>query len=308
MRIRTVLVIGLLAGLLAASSAACGGDRIPAATAIGDDAITVASFNFSESELIAEIYANALEGAGFTVDRQIAVGTRELVLPSIERGLVEIVPEYAGSAVSFLGGTPSSDTADTVDALRGILDARGIEVLRPSEAQDANGLVVTRDTADRLALRTIGDLVPYAKQMTLGGPPECPDRDLCLLGLEHRYGLRFGSFLALDAGGPVTAEAIRRGTVDAGVLFTTDGALTTNDLVLLEDDRGLQPSENIVPIVRRDAIERFGPTITATLDRVSSLLTTDDLRRLNVMIANDTDPSAAARAWLDANGIPGGQA
>ena len=299
MHLRALLVIGI--GL--ASSAACAADGTPSATAVGDDAITVASFNFSESQVIAEIYASALEGAGFRVDREMGVGTRELVLPSIERGLVEVLPEYAGSALDFLGGTPSSDTASTVASLRGILDARGIEVLRPSDAQDANGLVVTRDTADRLGLRTIEDLVPHANQMTLGGPPECPERELCMLGLERRYGLRFGSFLPLDAGGPLTAEAIRRGTVDAGVLFTTDGALTTNDLVLLEDDRGLQPSENVVPIVRHDVIERFGPKVETTLDRVSSLLTTDDLRRLNELIAKGTEPAAAARVWLDANGI-----
>lgn len=298
----------LLAGSLAVASPACAETGTPIDTAVGDDAITVASFNFAEDQVIAEIYAAALEGAGFHVERQMAVGTRELVLPSLERGLVEVVPEYAGSALRFLGGAPSSDTAATVHALRSTLGARGLEVLRPADAQDANGLVVTADTAERLGLRTIGDLAPDARTMTLGGPPECPDRDLCLRGFEDRYGLRFRSFLPLDTGGPLTAEAIRRGTVDVGVLFTTDGALTTGELLLLDDDLGLQPAENVVPIVRRDAIERFGPGVTTILDRISSMLTTDDLRRLNVMIAGGTDPAAAARVWLDANGVPVRQA
>jgi osmoprotectant transport system substrate-binding protein len=297
--VRTVFSIVVACAIVPA----CGGKGDLERTVVHDDAITVASFNFSESQVVAEIYAAALEGAGVAVDRQMQVGTRELVLPALQRGLLEVVPEYAGSAVSFLGGVPSADTAGTIDALAGLLAERGIEVLRPAQAQSENGLVVSEGTARRLGLRTIGDLAPFAGTMTLGGPPECPERALCLPGFEQRYGLRFRSFLALDAGGPVTAEAIRRGAVDAGILFTSDGALTDGDLSLLRDDLGLQPAENIVPVVRADTIERFGSRVVSTLNAIAKELTTEELRRLNALVANGTDPAAAARSWLEANDL-----
>ncbi|HEY6566086.1 MAG TPA: glycine betaine ABC transporter substrate-binding protein, partial [Actinomycetota bacterium] len=197
-----------------------------------DDGITVASFNFDESQVVAEIYAQALEEAGFTVVRLPQVGTRELVIPAMERGLIEVVPEYAGSAVSFLGGTPTADAARTHDELNDLFGERSIDVLAAARAQNHNALVVSQEVADALSLRRISDLVPHAASMTLGGPSECPDRDLCLPGLEDTYGLRFDSFLPLDGGGSLTAEAIERGTVDVGVMFTTDGVLDEGNLVV----------------------------------------------------------------------------
>lgn len=273
-----------------------------AQTTTADDAITVASFNFDESQVVAEIYAQALEGAGFTVHRLPQVGTRELVIPAMERGLIEVVPEYAGSAVSFLGGTPTADEARTHDELSELLGERAIDVLDAAQAQNHNALVVSEEVAESLSLRRISDLTPYAAGMTLGGPSECPERDLCLPGLEDTYHLRFDSFLPLDGGGSFTAEAIERGTVDVGVMFTTDGVLDEGNLVALEDDRLLQPAENLTPLVREDAVERFGPGVALALDRVSALLTTDALRTLNSQVAQGDDPAEVARRWLQAHG------
>ena len=158
-------------------------------------------------------------------------------------------------------------------------------------------------TARQFDLRTISDLRRVAPTMSFGGPPECPERALCLPGLERVYGVSFGSFLPLDVGGPLTAEAVERGTVDVGLLFTSDGSLAQHDLVLLKDDRRLQPAENIVPLVRRDAVGRFGQEMVDVLDRVSGELTTGDLRALNAQVSTGTAVEHAAARWIDGHGL-----
>ena len=296
----------LAAALLAAS---CGQGVPPATTtALEDDAITVASFNFPESVLVGEIYAQALEGEGFAVKRQLGLGARELVEPSLERGLVEFVPEYSGSALEFLTrgeGLATSDEALTHDRLEEVFAERGVAVLSPAPAQDQNGFAVTRETADRYGLRSISQLVPEAPDLTFGGPPECPERPLCLGGLEDVYDLEFGSFQTLDAGGPVSVTALRSGTVDVALLFTTDAAIERYDFVLLYDDLGLQPAENVTPVVRVEVVEAHGDAFVRLVDSVSALLTTGDLRELNARVAEGQAPREVAAAWLAEHGLSG---
>lgn len=287
------MVVVVLAGCVSSA---------PDARVTRDEAVTIASFDFAESELVAAVYAGALRDAGFDVTHLRRVGTREVLLPALERGLVEVVPEYSGSALAFFGGRPTADASATAAALADEADPRGLVRLEPAAAQSRNGVVVSADTAERLGLRTISDLGTAADDMSFGGPPECPDRPLCLPGLERAYGLTFGSFLPLDVGGPITVAAVSGGTVDVGLLFTSDGSLARHDLVLLKDDRGLQPAESIVPLVRRDALDRFGPALGEALDRVSSQLTTDDLRRLNALVAGGVSADDAAARWLDEHG------
>lgn len=299
MRIRSVM----LAALLALVAASCDRSADAPQTAVGDDAITVGSFDFPESEVIAEIYAGALEAEGFRVVREPAIGTREVVLPALQLGLIEVVPEYAGSAITFLGGTASADPEVTHALLASTVADRGLTALAPAAAENRNGMVVTADTAADLELRTISDLAPWAGSMVFGGPPECPERDLCLPGLKKIYGLHFDSFLPLDTGGPLSADAIQRGTVDVGMLFTTDGTLAGEDLVLLRDDRHLQPAESVTPIVRADTLERFGGGVRSALDAVSEQLTTEDLREMNASVSGGAAPRAVATAWLEDHGL-----
>jgi len=140
--------------------------------------------------------------------------------------------------------------------------------------------------------------------MVLGGPPECPSRPLCLLGLGSVYGLSFEGFVSLDAGGPLTVAALRIGQIDVGLLFTTDGRIDTEGFVLLRDDRLLQPAENVTPIVRPEALATFGPSLSDLLNAVSAQLTTADLRTMNAQVAGGVASAAVARAWLDAH-VPG---
>jgi osmoprotectant transport system substrate-binding protein len=275
---------------------------------VGDDVIIVGSFNFSESDIVAELYAGVLRNAGFRVELIPQIGTRELVLPAMQLGLLDLVPEYAGSAVSFLGADPSPDTEHTLTTLQGLLAERGLRALAPAAAQSRNGFVVSSATAFKFGLKQISDLAPFASTLTFGGAPECPFRDLCLKGLRDTYGLEFASFLPLDTGGPLTAEAVERDTVDVGLLFTSDALFTQDSLVLLDDDRHLQPAENITPIVREDVLERFGPDVSTALDAVSTRLTTEVLRGLNAQVASGATPAAVAHAWLLANGLTTGEA
>ena len=294
--LRAILIVGVVMVAIACGRPVEGPVR-------DEEVLTVASFDFPESAVIAEIYVGALRAAGNPVEHIARVGTRETVFPALQKGLIDVVPEYAGSALEFLGGDPTSETPATHDALAAAVAARGIEALAAAVAQNRNGLVVSDRTASELDLHTISDLTDAAPDLTLGGPPECPDRPLCLPGLKETYGMSFGDFVPLDAGGPVTAEAVRRGLVDVGVLFTTDASLDEHGLVLLVDDRGLQPAENVTPLVRSDVEQIFGADVTEALEAVSEALTTDDLRTMNAEVGSGRTPAQVAHEWLVREGF-----
>lgn len=270
---------------------------------LDDDTITVGSFNFPESEVLAEIYALTLEGRGFDVERQLDVGPRELLIPALQRGLVELVPEYAGSLLGFLGGSASSDSATTHQRLAVELAPRGLTALSAAPAEDHNAFAISATTAENLNVESLSDLGSFAPGMTFGGPAECPERALCLKGLEDVYGLHFKEFIALDAGGPLTAQALNDGTIDVGLLFSSDPILRAGALTVLRDDRGLQPAENVTPVVSRMTLERFGPGVADALNAVSALLRTSDLRELNAATAAGRPAAEVAREWLRANGF-----
>ena len=218
---------------------------------------------------------------GFDVRHARRVGTREVVLPALERRIDRgACPTTRGAPSPSWAASPRSDPDVVAGDAASLARPHAVSKRsspRPRRAR--NGLVVTTRTATEHGLRSVSDLRDVAAAMTIGGPPECPDaRTLPARASPRTYGLDFESFLPLDAGGPITAEAVEQGTVDVGVLFTSDGSLAQHGLVLLQDDRELQPAENVTPLVRRDAIERFGPGLTEAIDAVSAELTTTELR------------------------------
>jgi osmoprotectant transport system substrate-binding protein len=296
-----------VAVLAAASVAGCGSPRADGpAGALGDDAVTVASFDFPESELLADVYGQALQAAGFGVRYERRLGPREFVQPALARGLVELVPEYAGSALQFtsLGEhPPTDDLTATMAALDPVLDDRRLVALSPAPAENTNAVVVRRSLAARYTLDEISDLETVAPRLTFGGPPGCAERPFCLAGLESAYGLDFSGFLPLDVGGPLTHQALDGGHVDVALLFTTDPRITADDLVVLADDRGLQPAENVTPVVRREVVERWGDPLVDAVDAVSSRLTTDALRSLNARVARGEPGAQVADDWLRAEGL-----
>ena len=281
----------------------CGGSGsgAPAVSPLEDDAITVGSFDFGESVVVAEVYSQGLEASGFKVNRAFGLGPREFVGPALNSGLVEFVPEYAGTAAEFYSiGTaePSDDVALTHDQLVRAVDGDSVVALAASPAQDSNTFVVTESTADRLHIKSLSDLSSIADELTFGGPPECRTRQLCLVGLEETYGLKFRQVLTLDAGGPLTRAALREGLVDVALMFTTDPAIGNQGLIELDDDLGLQPAESITPLVRKEIVDQWGPRVVDVIDAVSARLTTDAVRDLNGASAPaGTNVAAVASAW-----------
>jgi osmoprotectant transport system substrate-binding protein len=304
-RRRAALVACLLALVLLAS---CQPGAAPAGPGgpVRAGTVVVASFNFPESELLAAIYGMAIQHAGIPVRLRLNLGPRELVQPALEQGLVDLVPEYLGTALTSIEPHPSismSDPAEVRAALARALAVWGVRVLTPARAQDQNGVVVTRATAARLHLRTVSDLRHAAGRLILGGPPECPSRPYCLPGLRSAYGLRFARFLPFDTE-QQRVTALRDGVVNVAVLFTTDGNLATEGLVLLRDNRRLQPAENIAPVVRAQAMARYGGRLAGAVNAVSAQLTTAELLFLDwrIEVAGNGVP-AEARAWLERHGI-----
>ncbi len=263
--------------------------------------ITIGSANFSESALVAEIYAQVLESAGFPVERTLNVGNREIYAAALEDGGLDLVPEYLGSALSYLGGTPTSDTAATAQALADAWKDAGIAVLDPAPAQDKNGVVVRQDTADELSLSKVSDLAGH-DDLILGGPPECPERDFCQKGLEDVYGLSFAEFKPLDAGGPLTVAALEGDEIQVAILFTSDGVIAAKGFVLLEDDKGLQPAENVTPVIRQEIVDAYGDDLKSALNSVSAALTTSALSEMNRQVGIDgDDPEQVAADWISNN-------
>jgi osmoprotectant transport system substrate-binding protein len=315
MKPRAALIAACTGLMVALPACTSSSGSVPSAAGLAGrpgTVITVGSFDFPESVLLAEIYGQALAEDNFPVRILPDLGSRELVDSALMSGLVQLVPEYAGSALEFfsLGRlSATSDAAAASRALTGSVAGRGLVPASPAPAQDANAIVVTAATAARYGLRSIADLARLAPGLMFGGPPECPGRAYCLPGLKRVYGLRFKAFIPLDAGGPLTLQALEEGDIGVALLFTTDPDIPARHLVVLADDRGLQPAENITPVVRRDVIARYGPNLLAALNAVSALLDTGELRALDAQVElAGQDPRLVAGRWLRAHGLirPGG--
>ncbi len=291
--------VGAILGLALLATACGSGDG-----ATEGEPIKVASFNFNESVIVAEIYAQGLEANGYTIERRMNLGAREVVKPALESGEIDLVPEYTGTVAGFLGVEQSADPQTTWEAAREAYLDLGVTLLAFSPAQDKNAYVVTAETASEFGLENVSDLQPVAGEMIFGGPPECPDRPLCLQGLEDLYGLEFSEFKALDVAGPITIAALEGGEIDVALLFSTQGIIAANGWVSLVDDKGLNPAENLVPAIRTEVVEAHGDELVALLDSYSEALTTDDLIELNKRADLDQeDPAVLAREWLTDNGF-----
>ena len=306
-RLRPALPVGLVLALLVV-----GCDRAPAPAPPEDPerpVIQLASFNFPESELLGELYGQALRQHGFPVEQVVQLGAREVVAPALQQGKVDMVPEYLGSALNFLNDRERVATADpglTHARLEQVFAPRGVSVLAYAPAEDRNGFVVSGDLARRRDLVELSDLEPLASQLVLGAPAECPQRPLCLKGLQDIYNLHFARFEAM-ASRSTTALALNTGEIDVGMIDTTDPNLLKpgNDLVQLVDDKQLQPADNVVPVVRREVVDAYGPSMVRLLNAVSAQLTTAELTRLNLQVADGRTPADAASSWLRAHTIIG---
>jgi len=265
--------------------------------------ITIGAFDFGESQILAEIYAQQLEARGFVVDRsKLQPGSpREILKPALEGGEVDLVPEYVGTLVTFLGGEPTSDGAENRDTAAGLFAQGGVTVLPAAEeAEDVNAFVITRALSEELGITKVSDLAGHAGDLKFGGPPECPEREFCLVGLKDLYGVEFGEFIPLDFGPRVTA--LEEGGIDVALLFSTDAVIATNDWVVLEDDKGLQPAENIAPVIRTATVDEHGDDLVDALNAVTEKLTSESLAEMNAEFQVDQrTPADIAHDWLVEN-------
>ena len=300
---RSPFRVAIAVAVAALVASACGGGS----TSGPKPTVKVGSTNFYEQGILAEAYSQILEANGYTVERKFNLGNREIVEPALESGQIDVVAEYLATLLTFVDKTAkaSTDPKETQKTLQMAVGPKKLTVLDPAAATDQNGFVVTKDTAAKHNnLKKIGDLASVASQLVLGGPPECPQRPFCLLGLKGTYGLTFKDFKPLDAGGPLTVAALEGKQIDVGLLFTSDPTIVAKSFVLLEDDKHLQLSDNIAPVVRDDLLAKDDGTIKKLLNSIGAKLSQDELNGMNKQVAVDKmDPKDVAKAWLKKQGL-----
>ncbi len=301
------------AAVLAAAAlvlTACGGGGDPLSSGSGGasgsaapaDTIVVGSANFTENQILAEIYAQALAAKGVTIEKRLNIGSRETYIPGLQDGSIDLIPEYTGVLMQYFDKAAEATEADEVyTTLQRVLPGN-LTVLERSSAEDKDAVVVTRETATSLNVRSLADLGPRCGQLVAGGPPEFQTRPDGIPGLQETYGCSFREYRSLDAGGPLTVAALTNGDVQAANLFTTDPAITSNDFVVLEDPRNNFAAQNVVPLINK---AKANETVTQTLNAISARLTTENLTALNAEAAGDAKPSpeAVAKNWLAQNGL-----
>jgi osmoprotectant transport system substrate-binding protein len=298
--------LGAVLFALTLIAAACaeeepGGGGQPAGEEKGS--VTVGGVAFAENQIVAEMYSQVLENAGYEVEKQLTLESREVLQPAIESGEIDLAPEYLSSLLLFLDpeAETSGDPEEVRATLEPLLEEKGETLLESAPASDTNALVVTAETAEQHDLVSTSDLAAVAGDLTLGGPPECPERPFCIPGFQQVYGIEFGDFRPLDVGGPLTVEALDQGEVDVALLFSTSGVIQDKGWVVLEDDKALQNAEHITPVVRTEVLD---DEITTLLNEVSATLTDELLIELNGKVeTSGENPALVATAHLNNEGL-----
>ncbi len=262
--------------------------------------VIIGSLNYPESEVLAEIYSQALQGVGVKVEEKFNIGAREITMPALKDGSIDLIPEYSGSVLTFLDPKSTASSPDDVmAALKPILPS-GLVALDPAQAQDSDVLAVTESTAEKYNLKTVSDLSSVASKFTVGGNPEFQTRQAGIVGLKSVYGLTFGGYKNLDEAGPLTVSALANGQVQVADMFSTDPAMDEKHFVALEDDKHLFAAQNVTPIIAKSSLTS---TIQTALNAVSAKLTTPELISLNEKLSQGQSFQQAATDWLKAKGL-----
>ncbi|CAI9400364.1 ABC transporter substrate-binding protein [Nocardioides sp. T2.26MG-1] len=307
------------AGAVLLTTAACGGSDLeddasdPASSGAAGDkgTVVVGGQDFTESQILAAIYQSLLEDAGYQVQTKL-VTTRDVYLPELSKGNVDIVPDYLAGLTDFLNtqkngpdaeAVSSNDPAATLAALEPLAEEQGISILPPSDATDQNAFFVSQDFAEQNDLSTLSDLAALGEPVKLGAPPDCEGRSDCEGGLTKVYGLDISEIVPLDFASAQVKDAVKNGEVQLGETGTTDGTLEDLGLVLLEDDKGIQPAQNLTPAVNSDFLAD-NPDLEDTFNKLSEALTTDDLAAMNVQVDLERKkPADVAAQFLEDKGI-----
>jgi osmoprotectant transport system substrate-binding protein len=264
--------------------------------------ITVGSKNFTEQFILGEIYAQALEAAGYTVKKQLNLGDEFIALQALEDGQIDAYPEYTSTALtSFFEFAPEDihDPRQAFEESRHDFEQLGLVAYPPTPFSSANAVGLLTETADELGVSRISDLEGKSQDMRLYGSPECRQRIDCLVGLERNYGLEFKSFTPVKIG--LRYVVLDRGDADLSILFTTDAQLFFSDeYVILDDDRGLLPAGNVLFVARQQTADEAGPDFGDTVEGVQENLTLEVMQELNARVDIDREsPAAAAERYLE---------
>jgi osmoprotectant transport system substrate-binding protein len=297
---RLVTLGAVVVGALALSGCASS-DPLSSGGSEDSESLIVGSQAYYSNEIIAEIYSQALENGGFTVDRQFQIGQREVYLPDIESGAIDVFPEYTGNLLDALVDDDPSGTSEEIYTQLEEALPEGLSVLDQAEASDQDSWTVTQAFADQYSLTDIASLTNVTEPITVGGNSELQTRPYGPDALAEKYGLTIAGFTAVqDSGGPLTVKALVDNQIQLANIYTADPNIQTNDLVALEDPDGLFLPANVVPVVS----EKVDDDAAEILNGVSAALTLDDLVSLNAESVNDQRSAAdIATDWLTANDL-----
>mgnify|MGYP001947135014 FL=1 len=284
---------------------ACGTDSSPleddaTSDASGDETIVIGSQDYYSNEIIAETYAQALENAGYDVDRQFRIGQREAYLPEIEAGEIDLFPEYSGPVLQYWEPDTEARLPDDVFAALEEAAPEGLNVLDQSPATDQDSYVITQEFADEWGIENVEDLSKVTDPMTLGANSEAESRPNGPKGLEETYGIEVGFAPIEDSGGPLTVKALKDGDVQLAIIYTADPSIESNNLVSLEDTKGLFLSSNVVPL----ASDKVDDKAAEVINEVSAAMSPEDLVSLNNRSVTEQLPAAdIAKDWLEEKGL-----
>jgi len=290
----------------AAGSPAAGASSAPAGA---KPTVKVGSDGFYEAKLMAEIYAQALEAGGYTVDRTgIGIGSRKVSAPALESGQIDLKPEYIGSGLAYYEpGKQTGDPAANEAALQAVLATKGggITVLTYSPAADQNAFVVRKDTATQLNLAKLSDTTAVQDQLKWGLATDCKTNAVCAVALKSAYGLDPKNITPLAPCDTPMAQALVNKTIDVAELCSTQPDIAVNGFVVLTDDKQTQPADNLAPLVRNDLLAKVDKTaFEKILNDISAKMDTATLTDLNKQISVDKkDIAAVAKAWLQSAGL-----
>ena len=268
--------------------------------------ITVGSKNFTEQKVLGEIFAQGLAAAGYTVETELNLGDEKTALKAIEGGQIDAYPEYTGTALGSFFGVKSEeipkDPQEAYEQAQAGFAKKGLTAYPPTPFTSSNEVALTNEKATELKVEKISDLEDKAKDLTLYGSPECRQRQDCLLGLQRVYGLEFKKFtpVAID----LRHEVLKKGQADVSIVFTTDPQNKRDDLVLLEDDKGMFPPFNSTFVVRDETVEKAGPDLPTVIEQVQKGLTAPVMQELNARVDLDKKtPEAVAGEYLKESGL-----
>ncbi|MEV7382879.1 ABC transporter substrate-binding protein [Streptomyces lydicus] len=300
---RRSVLAALLAGASAPALAACSsgitslkGDGAGGDSGSSSGGLVIGTANFTENQVLGYLYAGVLAAAGVKATVKPNLGSREIVVPALRSGDIDLLPEYQGSLLLYLDKKATETEAGAMQNALATVVPDGLEVLPYAAAEDRDSFAVTRETADRYGLSTLADLRKVNGKLTFGAAAEMKKRVVGVVGLKEQYGVEFKEFKALDSSGPLVKGALKKGDVDVANVFTTDVDTAENGWVLLADPQHLIPAQHIVPLI---AARKADSKVRKALAGLGNALTTGDLTRLNRLVDKDKqDPDRVANAWL----------